>query len=100
MRKLALVILAMMICVSVYAQDRTVVIPDTITEQEAKEWLSILHERKVQAQINNIPEVAKAAADAKGCIDAYREKVGLTPKFKAVEPIEEPKPVVEEQIVP
>ena len=76
----------------------TIEIPNGITEQQAKEWMSILVERKVNAVVNSNPVIVKATEDAKIEIDTYRKSVGLTPKFEKVaevaEPIEEVKEIV------
>ena len=76
----------------------TIEIPNGITEQQAKEWMSILVERKVNAAVNSNPVIVKATEDAKIEIDTYRKSVGLTPKFEKVaevaEPIEEVKEIV------
>ena len=78
-----------------FAADRTVVIPENVTDEEAKEWMAVLQERKTNQGMEKIPEVVAAVAKAKTDIDAYRKQVGLQPKFEAVkaEPIEEPKPI-------
>jgi len=63
----------------------TVEIPQGITEQEAKEWLAILHERKINKEVNDNPVVKAVAQKAQEDIDAYRKAVGLAPKFAKVE---------------
>jgi hypothetical protein len=84
----------LLICGTAFAADRTVVIPENVTDQEAKEWMAILQERKTNATVEKIPEVVAAVAKAKVDIDTYRKAVGLAPKFeKVAEPIEEPKPI-------
>jgi hypothetical protein len=66
-------------------------LPVGISEEQAREWLSILVERKVNAELNANPAVAAATAKAKEDIDAYRKQVGLQPKFeKVAEEIKEP----------
>jgi hypothetical protein len=65
----------------------TIEIPNGITEQQAKEWMSILVERKVNAAVNSNPVIVKATEDAKVEIDTYRKSVGLTPKFEKVEEV-------------
>ena len=68
-----------------------IAIPVGITEEQVKEWVSILVERKVNAAINANPVIVKATEDAKVEIDTYRKSVGLTPKFeKVAEPVAEP----------
>ena len=70
----------------------TIEIPAGISEVEAKEWLSLLVERKVNMKINSNPVIVKATEDARVEIDTYRKQVGLAPKFeKVAEPIEEVK---------
>ena len=66
-------------------------IPNGITEEQVKEWLAILVERKVNADLNNNIEVKSASDKAKVEIDTYRKSLGLTPKFEAI--IEEPKDI-------
>jgi hypothetical protein len=69
------------------------VIPAGISETEAKEWMAILCERKINAELNANVEVAKATAKAKVDIDAYRKSVGLAPKFEVAKPVEEIKEI-------
>jgi hypothetical protein len=64
------------------------VIPAGITEQEVKEWVAVLVERRVNAQLNANVEVQKATEKAKADIDTYRISAGLAPKF-AKEPVKE-----------
>ena len=68
----------------------TIEIPNGITEQQAKEWMSILVERKVNAAVNSNPVIVKATEDAKIEIDTYRKSVGLTPQFEKVAEVAEP----------
>ena len=68
----------------------TIEIPNGITEQQAKEWMSILVERKVNAAVNSNPVIVKATEDAKVEIDTYRKSVGLVPKFEKVAEVAEP----------
>ena len=65
------------------------VIPAGISEQEVKEWVAILVERKVNAELNSNAEVMKATEKARVDIDTYRKSAGLAPKFEKVEPKEE-----------
>ena len=58
-------------------------IPNGITEEQVKEWLAILVERKVNADLNNNVEVKTATEKAKTEIDTYRKSIGLAPKFEA-----------------
>jgi hypothetical protein len=84
----------LLVCGTAFAGDRTVVIPENVTDEEAKEWMAILQERKTNATVEKVPEVMAAVAKAKVDIDAYRKAVGLAPKFevpKEVEPVAEPK---------
>jgi len=63
-------------------------IPDGITEEQVKEWCSVLVERKINADLNANPAVAAATAKAKEDIDAYRASVGLAKKFEVNTPKE------------
>jgi hypothetical protein len=65
-----------------------IVIPAGISEQDVKEWVAILVERRVNAELNSNAEVVKATEKAKADIDSYRKSAGLAPKF---EKVEEPK---------
>ena len=60
-----------------------IAIPAGLTEAQVKEWLAILVERKVNAELNANTEVAKATLKAKEDIDTYRKSIGLAPKFEA-----------------
>ena len=64
-----------------------IAIPAGITEEQVKEWVAILVERKVNAELNANVEVAKATAKAKEDIDTYRKSVGLAPKFEVVKEV-------------
>lgn len=66
-----------------------ITIPAGITEEQAKEWMAVLAERKINADLNSNPAVASATQKAKDDIDAYRVSVGLKAKFKVAE-IKEP----------
>ena len=83
MNKFVLVLLAMVICGVAYAE--TIEIPYGITKEQASEWMSILVERKVQADMNANPVIVAASEKAKTDIDTYRKAVGLKPKFEKVE---------------
>lgn len=80
MKKLVLLVVGILIYGSVYAA--TILIPDNVTEPEAKEWMSILQERKSNAKIQVIPEIVAAVEVAKIEIDTYRKAIGLAPKFE------------------
>ena len=67
-------------------------IPAGISEQEVKEWVAVLVERKVNAELNSNAEVVKATEKAMVDIDSYRKSAGLAPKFE--------KPVKEEEVLP
>ena len=69
-----------------------IVIPEGISEQDIKEWVAILVERKVNAELNSNVEVIKATEKARVDIDTYRKSAGLAPKFEKVaeKPVEEP----------
>ena len=43
----------------------TIEIPAGISEQQAKEWMAILHERKINQEVNSVPAVAEAFEKAK-----------------------------------
>ena len=93
MKKLVLVIgIVLTIVTMACATEITLTVPTGITEQQVKEWVSILVERKVNTELNEKAEVKAAAEAAKTEIDAYRKSVGLQPKF------EEPKFEVAEEI--
>lgn len=85
MRKLMLIIMVVMIASVVYGADRTVLIPDGITDEQAKEWMAILQERKINADMNKVPAIMSATEQAKKDIDAYRKSIGLVPKFEKIE---------------
>ena len=55
-------------------------IPDGITEQDIKEWTSILIERYHNAKIQAIPELVAANDKAKADVNAYRVSNALPPK--------------------
>jgi hypothetical protein len=74
----------------------TIEIPNGISEKDAKEWMSILVERKVNAAVNSNPVIVAATEAAKVEIDTYRKAVGLAPKFEAVKA----EPVKEEELLP
>jgi hypothetical protein len=57
-------------------------IPNGITEEQVKEWLAVLVERKVNQELNNNAEVKLATEKAKTDIDTYRKSIGLAPKFE------------------
>jgi hypothetical protein len=59
-------------------------IPSGISEKDAKEWMSILVERKVNAAVNANPVIVAATEAARVEIDTYRKAVGLAPKFEKV----------------
>jgi len=63
----------------------TIEIPNGITELQAKEWMAVLVERKVNAEMNAKVEVKAATEQAKKDIDDYRSSVGLSKKFEAKE---------------
>ena len=65
-------------------------IPDGISEEQVKEWISVLIERHFNSQIQKIPELVSATEQAKTDIDAYRVANTLKTKF-----VEEKEPVVE-----
>ncbi len=71
----------------------TIEIPNGISERDAKEWMSILVERKVNADVNANPVIIAATEAAKVEIDTYRKVVGLAPKFAK-------EPVKEEEVLP
>ena len=60
-------------------------VPAGITEEQVREWVSVLVERKVNQALTTNPAVASATAAAKVEIDTYRKAVGLTPKYEVVE---------------
>jgi len=62
----------------------TIEIPVGITEAQAKEWMAVLYERKINADMNAKAEVKAATEQAKKDIDDYRASVGLSKKFEAV----------------
>jgi hypothetical protein len=55
---------------------------ENCTEEEVKEWVSILVERKENQKINSIPQVLQAQADAKLTVDSFRKANTLIPKFE------------------
>ena len=59
-----------------------IAIPAGITEEQVKEWIGVLVERKINADLNANVAVAAATAKAKVDIDTYRKSVGLAPKFE------------------
>lgn len=68
-------------------------IPEGITEQEVKEWVSILVQRKEEQKLTPPVEVVKAS---KTTIDSFREANALEARF----PVEEKTAVVEEVVEP
>jgi hypothetical protein len=66
-----------------------IAIPAGITEEQAREWMAVLAERKINAELNANVAVAQATAKAKEDIDTYRKSVGLAPKFEKVEEVKE-----------
>lgn len=63
----------------------TIEIPNGITELQAKEWMAVLFERKINADMNAKAEVKAAADQAKKDIDEYRKLIGLAAKFESKE---------------
>ena len=66
-------------------------IPDGISEEQVKEWISVLIERHFNSQIQKIPELVSATEKAKTDIDEYRTANLLKAKYA----VEKEEPVVE-----
>jgi len=62
-----------------------IAIPAGISEQGAKEWMAILCERKINAELNANIEFAKATAKAKEDIDTIREANSLDTIYEVKE---------------
>lgn len=77
--------------VRLFAADYTIKdVPSIITEQELKEWVGALVERKHLMAIQSIPELQTAQKKAQDDIDFYRIANGLSAMY-AVEKPAEPK---------
>lgn len=59
-------------------------IPDGITEQQVKEWVSVLIERFHTTKIQKIPELVAAQEIAKASVDSFRTANELTAKYEVV----------------
>ena len=65
-------------------------LPDGVTEEQLKEWVAVLQERRINQAMESNPVVSAEVAKAKTSIDAYRKSVGLATKYEVVT-AEEPK---------
>lgn len=57
-------------------------IPNGISEEQVKEWVAVLVERKVNQDFNNNIEIKTATEKVKTDIDSYRKSIGLLPKYE------------------
>lgn len=70
-------------------------IPSGITEEQIVEWVSILVERKYNAEIQKIPALVEAQETAKTEIDSFRIANKLKTKYVVKEIVIE-EPIVKE----
>jgi hypothetical protein len=68
-------------------------IPEGISEEQVKEWVNVLIERKCNQTIQKIPELVVAQENAKKEIDAFRTANSLKAKFTVAEKPLEPEVV-------
>jgi biopolymer transport protein ExbD len=68
-----------------FARDVVVKVPDDLTDQQVKEWVSILIERNENQKMQNNEAIKTALETAQKSIDAYRKDNGLQAKFEASE---------------
>jgi hypothetical protein len=59
-------------------------IPNEISEEKVKEWVSVLVERYHNAKLNEVKAVVDATTSFKTDVDTFRKANSLVPKFEAV----------------
>ena len=78
-----------LLAVVCFAKDVVIKVPDDLTDQQVKEWVAILIERKESAKVENNEAVKIAVETAQKSIDTYRKDNGLQAKFEKAEVVEE-----------
>ena len=59
-----------------------------LTEQEIKEWVAVLVERKENAKLNAVQAVSDAVKTFQASVDGFRKANALEAKFEKVEEVE------------
>jgi allophanate hydrolase subunit 1 len=91
MRKLVLVAMVVLMASVGFCADITLKgVPDGISEQQVKEWTSILIERYHQQKIQQIPELVAATTSAQVEVDSFRVQNALTPKYEKIAESKQP----------
>ena len=76
-----LLIAMLLICTPALAVE--IPVPNGVTEEQLKEWVAILQERKANQAVEQNAVVVAEVEKAKTSIDAYRDSLGLAKKFEA-----------------